>query len=105
MAFKRNIDRLPIIPADAKTHNVTCHYCIVGCGYKAYTWPVNKQGGTSPAENAMGAAARNQGPSRSGTSELMRPGSSAADSTMNSPPRIAPPWKPPPGVRWPFSIT
>ena len=40
MAFKRNIDRLPIIPADAKKHNVTCHYCIVGCGYNAYTWPV-----------------------------------------------------------------
>lgn len=44
MAYKRNIDRLPIIPADAKVHNVTCHYCIVGCGYKAYTWPLNKQG-------------------------------------------------------------
>ncbi len=55
MAFKRNIDRLPIIPADAKKHNVTCHYCIVGCGYNAYTWPVNKQGGTAPNENAMGA--------------------------------------------------
>ena len=46
MAYKRHIDRLPIIPADAKKHNVTCHYCIVGCGYNAYTWPVNKQGGT-----------------------------------------------------------
>ena len=39
MAYKRHIDRLPIIPADAKKHNVTCHYCIVGCGYHAYTWP------------------------------------------------------------------
>ena len=45
MTYKRQIDRLPIIPADAKEHNVTCHYCIVGCGYKAYTWPINKQGG------------------------------------------------------------
>ena len=44
MAYKRHIDRLPIIPADAKKHNVTCHYCIVGCGYHAYTWPANKQG-------------------------------------------------------------
>ena len=51
MAFKRQIDRLPIIPADAKTQNVTCHFCIVGCGYHAYTWPVNKQGGTDPAQN------------------------------------------------------
>lgn len=44
MAFKRQTDRLPIIPASAKVHNVTCHYCIVGCGYKAYTWPINQQG-------------------------------------------------------------
>ena len=43
---KRNIDRLPIIPAGAKEHNVTCHYCIVGCGYKAYTWPLKNQGTT-----------------------------------------------------------
>ncbi|WP_439529961.1 arsenate reductase (azurin) large subunit [Pannonibacter sp.] len=54
MAYKRQIDRLPIIPADAKEHNVTCHYCIVGCGYKAYTWPVNKQGGTAPGANKFG---------------------------------------------------
>lgn len=46
MAYKRNIDRLPIIPAGAKEHNVTCHYCIVGCGYKAYTWPLKSQGST-----------------------------------------------------------
>ncbi|WP_104668404.1 arsenate reductase (azurin) large subunit [Ensifer adhaerens] len=54
MAYKRHIDRLPIIPADATRHNVTCHYCIVGCGYHAYTWPVNKQGGTAPNQNAFG---------------------------------------------------
>ena len=54
MAYKRQIDRLPIIPADAKEQNVTCHYCIVGCGYKAYTWPVNRQGGTAAAENKFG---------------------------------------------------
>jgi arsenite oxidase large subunit len=45
MAYKRQIDRLPIVPKDAKEHNVTCHYCIVGCGYKAYTWrPTSKVG-------------------------------------------------------------
>jgi arsenite oxidase large subunit len=55
MAFKRNIDRLPIVPANAKKQNVVCHYCIVGCGYHAYSWPVNQQGGTSPSENAFGA--------------------------------------------------
>ena len=54
MAYKRQIDRLPIIPADARKHNVTCHFCIVGCGYQAYSWPVNKQGGTAPDDNAFG---------------------------------------------------
>ena len=54
MAYKRQIDRLPIVPKDAKEHNVTCHYCIVGCGYKAYTWPINKQGGSAPGDNKFG---------------------------------------------------
>ena len=54
MTFKRHTDRLPIIPADAKEHNVTCQFCIVGCGYKAYTWDINEQGGTSPSENKFG---------------------------------------------------
>ena len=54
MAYKRQIDRLPIIPADAKKHNVTCHFCIVGCGYHAYSWDVNKQGGTAPDQNVFG---------------------------------------------------
>jgi arsenite oxidase large subunit len=54
MTYKRQIDRLPIIPADAKEHNVTCHYCIVGCGYKAYTWPMNKQGGFDAKSNKFG---------------------------------------------------
>ncbi len=53
MAYKRQIDRLPIPPKGAKRFNVTCHYCIVGCGYHAYTWPVNKQG--SAKSNAFGA--------------------------------------------------
>ncbi|KAF0134996.1 MAG: aoxB [Methylocystaceae bacterium] len=55
MAYKRQIDRLPIVPRDAKEFNVVCHYCIVGCGYKAYTWPINKQGGAAPDKNKFGA--------------------------------------------------
>ncbi|MEP3278584.1 MAG: arsenate reductase (azurin) large subunit [Stappiaceae bacterium] len=62
MAYKTQTDRLPIIPADAKKHNVTCHYCIVGCGYHAYTWPMNKQGGTEPSQNALGANLGEQQP-------------------------------------------
>lgn len=62
MAYKRQIDRLPIIPADAQEFNVTCHYCIVGCGYKAYTWPINRQGGTDPAQNKFGVNLAEQQP-------------------------------------------
>jgi arsenite oxidase large subunit len=54
MAYKRHIGQLPIIPANAKVHNVTCHYCIVGCGYHAYSWDVNTQGGPAPADNVFG---------------------------------------------------
>ena len=62
MTYKRQIDRLPIIPKDAKEHNVTCHYCIVGCGYKAYTWPANKQGGAAPSQNKFGVDLSKQQP-------------------------------------------
>ena len=62
MAYKRQIDRLPIIPKDAKEFNVTCHYCIVGCGYKAYSWPANKQGGAAAAENKFNVDLSKQQP-------------------------------------------
>jgi arsenite oxidase large subunit len=51
MAYKRQIDRLPIPPKDAKVQNVVCHYCIVGCGYHAVSWPVDRQGGPQPSQN------------------------------------------------------
>ena len=54
MAFKRNIDRFPIPPNDANVYNVVCHFCIVGCGYHAISWPVDRQGGTRPNENIFG---------------------------------------------------
>ena len=54
MSYKRQIGRLPIVPADAKEHNVVCHYCIVGCGYKAYTWDARYEGGTAPGQNKFG---------------------------------------------------
>jgi arsenite oxidase large subunit len=62
MAYKRQIDRLPIIPKDAKQFNVTCHYCIVGCGYKAYTWLANKQGGTASDVNVFATDLSKQQP-------------------------------------------
>ena len=65
MAYKRQIDRLPIPPRDARVTNAVCHFCIVGCGYKAYTWDVNRQGGPDPAANAFGADLRRQQPTES----------------------------------------
>jgi arsenite oxidase large subunit len=54
MAYKRQIGRLPIIPADAREQTAVCHFCIVGCGYKAYSWDVATQGGTAPGDNKFG---------------------------------------------------
>ena len=54
MSYKRQIGRLPIVPANAKEQNVVCHYCIVGCGYKAYTWDARYEGGTAPGDNKLG---------------------------------------------------
>lgn len=54
MSYKRQIGRLPIVPADAKEHNVVCHYCIVGCGYKAYSWDARYEGGSKPDQNKFG---------------------------------------------------
>ena len=62
MAYKRQIDRLPIVPKDAREFNVTCHYCIVGCGYKAYTWPTNRQGATAADQNKFGVDLGKQQP-------------------------------------------
>jgi arsenite oxidase large subunit len=63
MAFKRNIDRLPIPPKNAKVQTVVCHYCIVGCGYKAISWSIDQQGGTAPDQNVFGVdLSKQQGP-------------------------------------------
>ena len=63
MTFKRNVDRLPIIPKDATVHNVTCNFCIVGCGYKAYSWDVSRQGGSGAGDNWAGVDLGQQQPS------------------------------------------
>ncbi len=47
-------DRLPLPPVDAQKSNLTCHFCIVGCGYHAYKWPANREGGRAPDQNALG---------------------------------------------------
>ena len=35
--------------------NTVCQFCIVGCGYRVYKWPLGQEGGPKPSENALGA--------------------------------------------------
>ena len=49
------LDSVPLPPKDANVHTTACDYCVVGCGYKVYTWPVGQEGGPKPEENALGA--------------------------------------------------
>ncbi len=60
-------DRVPIPPADAQQFTTVCSYCIVGCGYKVYKWPLGKEGGPLPHQNALKADYRRQQPEQAGT--------------------------------------
>ena len=51
MALTLN-DRLPIPHKNAEVRNITCEFCIVGCGYKAYKWPAGTEG--TFKDNAFG---------------------------------------------------
>jgi len=45
---------VPLPPVDAKITNTVCDYCIVGCGYRVFTWPDGVEGGSRASENALG---------------------------------------------------
>lgn len=45
---------LPLPPPDATVKTTCCEYCPVGCGYKAYRWPVGSDGGPRAHQNALG---------------------------------------------------
>ena len=47
-------DSIPLPPPDAKVVTTACDYCIVGCGYRVFTWPVDSDGGHRASENAFG---------------------------------------------------
>ena len=38
-------DRIALPPVDAQKTNMTCHFCIVGCGYHVYKWEEGREGG------------------------------------------------------------
>lgn len=41
-------------PVGAQRTQMTCHFCIVGCGYHVYKWDDGRKGGPAPQENALG---------------------------------------------------
>ena len=47
-------DSVPLPPPDAEVFTTACDYCIVGCGYKVYRWPIGREGGPKGGENALG---------------------------------------------------
>ena len=49
-----NKDRIPLPPVDAQKTLMSCHFCIVGCGYHVYKWDAAQEGGRAPHENALG---------------------------------------------------
>ncbi len=53
-------DRVALPPVNAKKTNMTCHFCIVGCGYHVYKWPENHEGGRAAHQNALGQDFRKQ---------------------------------------------
>jgi arsenite oxidase large subunit len=55
-------DRIALPPVNAKETNLTCHFCIVGCGYHVYKWPENTEGGRAPNQNALRLDFRKQLP-------------------------------------------
>lgn len=57
-----NRDRITLPPVSAQKTNMTCHFCIVGCGYHVYAWPEGQEGGRAPSQNALGLDFRKQLP-------------------------------------------
>ncbi len=47
-------ERVPLPPKDAEIFTTACDYCITGCGYKVYRWPVGKDGSAAADKNAYG---------------------------------------------------
>ena len=49
-----NKDRVALPPVNAQKTNLTCHFCIVGCGYHVYKWDENTEGGRGAASERLG---------------------------------------------------
>ena len=54
--------RVPLPPPDAQRFNTVCQFCIVGCGYRVFKWPVGRDGSPAPSRNALGIDFRHPQP-------------------------------------------
>ncbi len=54
--------RVPLPPRGAQRFDTVCQFCIVGCGYRVYKWPLGRSGGPAPADNALGVDLRKPQP-------------------------------------------
>ena len=54
---------VPLPPLAAERLDTVCQFCIVGCGYHVFRWPVGNDGDVSPSGNALGTDFRGQLPS------------------------------------------
>lgn len=55
-------DRIALPPVGAQKTNMTCHFCIVGCGYHVYKWDEGTEGGRAAKQNALGVDFTRQAP-------------------------------------------
>jgi arsenite oxidase large subunit len=53
---------VPLPPPDSQRFDTVCQFCIVGCGYRVFKWPVGKDGGPAPERNAFGVDFRRPQP-------------------------------------------
>lgn len=53
-AIDEAADALVIPPSTATVQSTACAFCVVGCGYTVYTWPLGEMGGPKASDNALG---------------------------------------------------
>jgi len=53
---------VPLPPTDAEQFKTVCQFCIVGCGYRVFRWPVGRDGNSHPTGNLLGVDYRKQLP-------------------------------------------
>lgn len=53
---------VPLPPRHAERFETVCQFCIVGCGYQVYKWPLVRRGGPAPEDNALGLDLRKPQP-------------------------------------------